>query len=63
MTFEWDRFQTGNHKAPPYPGPRVDTNSLTSLGTWPIGAVVWPFKTTDLAIGPAGGLADEVARE
>ncbi len=62
MTFEWDRFQTGNHKAPPYPGPRVDNNSLTSLGTWPIALSYGRFKTTDLAIGPTGALATRSLR-
>ncbi len=34
MTIEWDRFQFGNQKAPPAPGPGVSTTtSFTSLGT------------------------------
>ena len=56
MTFGWDRFQTGNHKSPPYPGPRIDNNSLTSLATWPLALSFGRFKTTDLATGPTGAL-------
>ena len=62
MTFEWDRFQSGNHKSVPYPGPRIDNNSLTSVATWPLALSFGRFKTTDLAPGPEGTLATRSLR-
>ena len=54
MTFEWDRFQVGNQKAAPAPGPALDTTSFTSFGSWPLGLSYGRFRTTSLALDPAG---------
>jgi len=59
MTFEWDRFQSGNQKAPPGPGARLDSSTLTSLGTWPLGLSYGRFRTTALTALPTGDLRSE----
>lgn len=56
MTIEWHRFQSGNPKAVPQPGPRLEATNFTSLGTWPLGLSYGRFKTTALASSPAGEL-------
>jgi hypothetical protein len=59
MTLEWNRFQTGNQKAPPTPGPSLGTATFTSLGTWPVGVSYGRFQTSWLAPGTPGQPAGE----
>jgi F plasmid transfer operon protein TraF len=56
MTFEWDRFQTGNQKAPAAPGPAQASTGFTSIATMPLGLSYGRFKTTQLVGTPAGQL-------
>jgi hypothetical protein len=54
MTFEWDRFQTGNQKAPTAPGPTRDSTGFTSIASMPLGVSYGRFKTTRLVGSPSG---------
>ena len=54
MTVEWNRFQTGNQKAPPTPGPSLGTASFVSIGSWPLGVSYGRFQTSWLAPGTPG---------
>lgn len=53
-TIGWDRFQVGNQKAPPGPGPRSQSGLLNSLGGWPLGISYGRYQTSTLRLGPAG---------
>ena len=55
MTVEWNRFQTGNHDAPPVPGPSDTSGTLVSMATWPLGISYGRLRSTVLVPGPAGG--------
>jgi hypothetical protein len=59
MTVEWNRFQTGNQKAPPGAGASLRNGSYASLGTWPLGVSYGRFRTTALVSDPSGGVAAE----
>ncbi len=59
MTIGWHRFQSGNQKAPPQPGPGRRSASFTSLGTLPLGLSYGHFETATLVSDPAGGVSVE----
>ena len=59
MTIGWHRFQFGNQKDEPRPGPARRASSLTSLGTWPLGLAYGRFETSRLIAGTDGELRVE----
>ncbi len=59
MTVEWNRFQTGNQKAPPAPGASLRTGSYVSLGTWPLGISYGRLRTTSLVSDTTAGVGAE----
>jgi len=59
MTFEWDRFQSSNQKAPPTAGARINDSTLSSFGSLPFGASYARFRTTRLIADSQGALFSE----
>ncbi len=59
MTIGWHRFQFGNQKGEPIPGPARRSASLTSLGTWPLGLAYGRFETTRLVADEVGAIHAE----
>jgi hypothetical protein len=59
MTFEWDRFQSSNQKAPPTPGAQRNDSTLTAFGTLPFGLSYARFRTTRLIADPTGAMYSE----
>jgi hypothetical protein len=53
-TIGWNRFQNGDRKAPPAPGPEDRSTTYVGVGTWPLGISYGRFESTALVSGPAG---------
>jgi len=58
-TIEWNRFQTGNQKAPPGPGPTLRSGTFASVASWPVGVSYGRLRSTWLAAGPGGEVVSE----
>jgi hypothetical protein len=58
-TIEWNRFQTGNPKAPPGPGPTLRSGTFASVASWPVGVSYGRLRSTWLAAGPGGEVVSE----
>ncbi|HKW01202.1 MAG TPA: conjugal transfer protein TraF [Vicinamibacterales bacterium] len=58
-TIEWNRFQTGNQKAPPVPGPTLRNSTFASVASWPLGISYGRLRSTWLATGPGGVVTSE----
>ncbi len=58
-TIEWNRFQTGNQKVPPEPGPTLRNSSFASVTSWPVGVSYGRLRSTWLSTGPGGEVIAE----
>jgi hypothetical protein len=58
-TIEWNRFQTGNQKAPPGPGPTLRSGTFASVASWPVGVSYGRLRSTWLVAGPGGEVVSE----
>ncbi len=47
-TIDWGRFQFGDRKTAPFPGPSEGSANLTSMGAWPVGLSLARFNSTVL---------------
>lgn len=62
MTVGWHQFQFGNQEAPPGPGYRQGSSTLTSLGSLPLGISYGTTRRSRLTEGPDGELVGESLR-
>ena len=56
LTIGWHRFQIGDQEALPQPGFSKTQNSLTSLGSMPLGVSFGRFREARLVASPGGGV-------